>query len=91
MMEFIQVGVTASRDPVSGGFLPSVPLYAKAEDAEGIPEPDRDCLFKLGKLVEEYKKEAKRLEEEAAAMKKARAEAKREARKKKRRPLIPFI
>lgn len=89
-MRYIQIGVTALRTP-GGDFLPSVPLYAKAEDAAGISEPDKRCLFELGKMVEEYKKEAERLETEAAAKKRARAEAKREARKKKRRSMYPFI
>ena len=31
--KYIQVGVTALRDPATGGFLPSVPLYIKADDA----------------------------------------------------------
>ena len=30
---FIQVGVTAARDPLTGGFLPAVPLYIEATDA----------------------------------------------------------
>ena len=30
--KFIQVGVTALRDPAIGEFLPAVPLYIKAED-----------------------------------------------------------
>ena len=89
-MRYIQIGVTALRTP-GGDFLPSVPLYAKAEDAAGISEPDKRCLFELGKMVEEYKKEAERLEAEAAAKKRARAEAKRKARKKKRRSMYPFI
>ena len=28
--KFIQVGVTAMRDPKTGGFLPSVPIYIEA-------------------------------------------------------------
>lgn len=30
--KYIQIGVTAMRDPLTGGFLPSIPLYVKAED-----------------------------------------------------------
>lgn len=30
--KYIQVGVTAMRDPKTGDFLPAVPLYVKAED-----------------------------------------------------------
>ena len=29
--EYIQVGVTALRDPATGGYLPAVPLYIKAD------------------------------------------------------------
>ena len=89
-MSYIQIGVTALRTP-GGDFLPSVPLYAKAEDAAGISEPDKRSIYERGTMVEEYKKEAERLEAEAKARKQARAEAKREARKKKRRSMYPFI
>ena len=30
--KYIQVGVTALRDPVTGAFLPAVPLYIKVEE-----------------------------------------------------------
>ncbi len=30
---YIQIGETALRDPVTGAFLPSVPLYIKADDS----------------------------------------------------------
>ena len=33
MNGFIQVGVTAARDPVTGDFLPAIPLYIEATDA----------------------------------------------------------
>lgn len=33
MADFIQVGVTALRDPATGELLPAVPLYIRAEDA----------------------------------------------------------
>ena len=89
-MRYIQIAVTAMRTP-GGDFLPSVPLYARAEDSAGISEPDKRDLFELGRMVEEYKKEAERIEAEAKAKKQARAEAKREARKKKRRSMYPFI
>lgn len=32
--QYIQVGVTAMRDRETGEFLPAVPLYIKAEDAD---------------------------------------------------------
>lgn len=35
---FIQVGVTALRDPLTGGFLPSVPLYIEATDQAVVAE-----------------------------------------------------
>lgn len=31
--EYIQVGVTALRDPATGGYLPAVPLYIKADES----------------------------------------------------------
>ena len=39
MSEYIQVGVTAMRDPITGDFLPSVPLYIRAEDQEKVEPP----------------------------------------------------
>ena len=30
--KYIQVGVTALHDPLTGGYLPSVPLYIEATD-----------------------------------------------------------
>lgn len=35
---FIQVGVTALKDPLTGGYLPSVPLYIEATDEAVIAE-----------------------------------------------------
>lgn len=35
---FIQVGVTALRDPLTGGFLPSVPIYIEATDQAVVAE-----------------------------------------------------
>ena len=32
--KYVQIGVTAMRDPVTGEMLPSVPLYIRREDAE---------------------------------------------------------
>lgn len=34
MDQFIQVGVTALRDPITGEMLPAVPLYIKAPETE---------------------------------------------------------
>lgn len=36
--KFIQVGVTALRDPLTGGYLPSVPLYIEATDEAVVAE-----------------------------------------------------
>ena len=46
---FIQVGVTALRDPATGDFLPAVPLYIKAED--GAEEAEEDLIEDIGKLL----------------------------------------
>lgn len=34
MSEYIEIGMTALRDPATGDFLPAVPLYIRAEDRE---------------------------------------------------------
>ena len=46
---FIQVGVTAMRDPSTGGFLPAVPLYIKAED--GAAAGEEALIDDIGKLL----------------------------------------
>lgn len=46
--KYIQVGVTALRDPATGEFLPAVPLYIKAED--GAEEAEEKLIEDLGKL-----------------------------------------
>ena len=55
MGEFIQIGMTALRDPATGDFLPSVPLYIREEDRSAAAEPLEYDLKKLfaGKM-EEY-------------------------------------
>lgn len=50
MSEFIQVGVTALRDPLTGEFLPSVPLYVERTDLEAGPVPKID-LFDIGTVL----------------------------------------
>ena len=45
---FIQVGVTAMRDPNTGEFLPAVPLYIKADDKAVASE--EKLTIDLGKL-----------------------------------------
>lgn len=49
MERFIQIGVTATRDPATGDYLPAVPLYIEATDtaqksADGLIE-DIQSLF----------------------------------------------
>lgn len=39
MSEFVQVGVTALRDPATGEMLPSVPLFIAADDLAKGPVP----------------------------------------------------
>lgn len=46
---FIQVGVTALRDPVTREFLPAVPLFIRAEDAEECAE--EKLVEDIGKLM----------------------------------------
>lgn len=44
--KYIQIGVTALRDPGTGDFLPAVPLYIKAE--EGAEEAQEKLISDLG-------------------------------------------
>lgn len=46
---FIQVGVTAMRNPATGEFLPAVPLYIKAEDR--AEESEQHLISCLGGLL----------------------------------------
>ena len=48
MEEYIQVGVTALRDPATGGYLPAVPLYIKAD--ESAKEAEQRLIDDLGHL-----------------------------------------
>ena len=47
--KYIQIGVTALRDPTTGGFLPAVPLYIKAED--GAEEAEQKVIDDIGNLL----------------------------------------
>lgn len=47
--KYIQVGVTALRDPGTGEYLPAVPLYIKAED--GAEEAEEKLIEDIGKLL----------------------------------------
>ena len=44
MSDYIQIGVTALRDPVTGELLPAVPLYIRAGDAIHAPAPPPGLL-----------------------------------------------
>lgn len=46
---YIQVGVTALRDPATGDFLPAVPLYIKAE--AGAEEAEQKIIEGIGNLL----------------------------------------
>ena len=47
--KYIQVGETALRDPVTGEFLPSVPLYVQAEG--GAEEAEKGLIDDIGALL----------------------------------------
>lgn len=56
MSEFVQVGVSAMRDPVTGKMLDGVPLYVERQDLEKVPEVDMKQMAR--DLVKFMKKEA---------------------------------
>lgn len=59
MSGYIQIGSTAMRDPASGEFLPSVPLFIRAEDRQQCEAPviDGDALARsLAEKIREYKR-----------------------------------
>ena len=65
--KFIQIGVTALRDPATGDFLPAVPLYIKAED--GAPEAEQSLIDDLGRLfAERMRRYRERRQEEGVAV-----------------------
>ena len=67
MSTYIQVGVTALRDPVTGAILRSVPMYAKAEDlgvkdeAEAMQPMLREAGRVFAEPMKEYIEGCKRL------------------------------
>lgn len=75
MSEFIQIGQTAIRDPITGEFLPAVPLYIRAEDQEACrarDDPDANAFGEhMLKLYQEYLEEERKFRE-ARRKKKAR-------------------
>ena len=60
--EYIQVGVTAMRDPKTGGYLPAVPLYIRADDSAKAGE--KALIEDIGKLmadrIRRYQQECKK-------------------------------
>lgn len=46
---FIQIGETALRDPITGNYLPSVPLYIKADSMAQAQE--ESLIDDIGKLL----------------------------------------
>lgn len=51
MEGFVQVGVTALRDPVTLEFLPAVPLYVAAEDVERLGPGQLVWAGQLGEQI----------------------------------------
>lgn len=65
--KFIQIGVTALRDPATGDFLTAVPLFIKAED--GAQEAEQSLIDDLGKLfAERMRRYRERCREEGVAV-----------------------
>lgn len=58
MSKFIQVGITALRDPATGDFLPAVPLYieetpdAKESEVAMIRDISKDFAEKMKRYME---------------------------------------
>lgn len=69
MSEYIQIGVTALRDPATGGFLPSVPLYIRAEDQEKVEPPfiDDSALQALKDKYKQYMESSRRVKKKKSA------------------------
>ena len=61
MSDYIQIGVTAMRDQ-KGDFLPSVPLYIRAEDQKKVAQPyiDESALKSLMDKYMQYVQESRR-------------------------------
>lgn len=61
MGDYIQIGQTALRDPITGDFLPAVPIYVRAEDQGQVAEVlngDLKALF-AGKMAQYRREKAK--------------------------------
>ena len=64
MSEYIQVGTAAMRDPLTGDFMQSVPLYIRKEDQGKVEMPVfDDSLFReMANKFRQYKKECRKEE-----------------------------
>ena len=65
--EYLQIGVTALRDPTTGEYLPAVPLYIRAEDNAAAEE--QHLIDDIGNLL------AKRIKKYMDGCKEAGVEA----------------
>ena len=55
--QFIQIGIAARRDMLTGGFLPAIPLYVRAEDV-GTDAEERfahEVGRDLARMMKQYK------------------------------------
>ena len=65
MSEFIQVGVTAIRDPLTGEPLQSVPLYVEVADGEQMPLPEIDRKKLARDLMKKFRAQQETMGETA--------------------------
>lgn len=61
-MRYIQIGVTALRDPMTGKPLEAVPLYVREKDAAKLPEATFQADG-LAKKIGEYIRETRKSEQ----------------------------
>jgi len=55
MQKFIEVGITALRDPKTGGFLPAVPVYIEATEA--ATEAEAAMINDIGRVFADKMKQ----------------------------------
>ena len=63
MTDYVQIGTTALRDPRTGEFLESVPLFVKAEDAgkcQSVVISGEDLARTLADKFGDYLKQSKK-------------------------------
>lgn len=65
-VEFVQIGVYAARDPVTGDFLPSVPLYVPRTPGLTVSE-EKLCEDIAQVFALRYRQYRENLEKERAA------------------------